>query len=207
MKIFIDGQFYDEEDAKVSILDHGFLYGNGVFTTLTTYKKRIIFLSDNIERLIESAKIIDIPVMGSDSHPSTAGYCESGDVPEFKLYRPSTGMLNSLSGSIVSWNDKGISITNNIYNSDIPVDVTLEPAYPNPFNPSTSLSYQVPLGSNVELSIFDINGRFIQTLLEKSIESGVHRIAWRPQNISSGIYIVSLRTEMGIKNQKVLYLK
>ena len=62
MKIFIDGEFYDEQDAKISILDHGFLYGNGVFTTLTTYNKSILFLLDHIDRLIESAKIIDIPV-------------------------------------------------------------------------------------------------------------------------------------------------
>ena len=60
---------------------------------------------------------------------------------------------------------------------------------------------------NAEVNIYDINGRFIQTLLGSSIETGVHRIEWRPENISSGIYIVSLRTEMGIKNQKILYLK
>jgi flagellar hook assembly protein FlgD len=84
-------------------------------------------------------------------------------------------------------------------------------AYPNPFNPS--ITFQLELQNitqtnmNAEVNIYDINGRFIQTLLENSIESGVHRITWRPQNISSGIYIVSLQTEIGIKNQKILYLK
>jgi 1,4-alpha-glucan branching enzyme len=84
-------------------------------------------------------------------------------------------------------------------------------AYPNPFNPS--ITFQLELQNitqtnmNAEVNIYDINGRFIQTLLENSIESGVHRITWRPQNISSGIYIVSFQTEIGIKNQKILYLK
>ena len=84
-------------------------------------------------------------------------------------------------------------------------------AYPNPFNPSITIQIElknpIQTNMNVEVNIYDINGRFIQTLLENSIESGVHRIEWRPQNISSGIYIVSLQTEIGIKNQKVLYLK
>ena len=84
-------------------------------------------------------------------------------------------------------------------------------AYPNPFNPSITLQLELQnitqTNMNAEVNIFDINGRFIQTLLDKSIETGVHQITWRPQNISSGIYIVSLRTEMGIKNQKILYLK
>ena len=84
-------------------------------------------------------------------------------------------------------------------------------AYPNPFNPSITIQLELQnitqTNMNAEVNIYDINGRFIQTLLENSIESGVHRIEWRPQNISSGIYIVSLQTEIGIKNQKVLYLK
>jgi len=63
MKIFIDGKFYNQEDAKISILDHGFLYGYGAFTTISTYKKNIIFLEDHIDRLIESAEIIGIDVV------------------------------------------------------------------------------------------------------------------------------------------------
>ena len=84
-------------------------------------------------------------------------------------------------------------------------------AYPNPFNPSITIQLElqniIQTNMDAEVNIYDINGRFIQTLLESSIESGVHRITWRPQNISSGIYIVSLQTEIGIKNQKILYLK
>ena len=84
-------------------------------------------------------------------------------------------------------------------------------AYPNPFNPSITLQLELQnitqTNMNAEVNIYDINGRFIQTLLEKSIESGVHRIAWRPQNISSGIYIVSLKTKIGLSTQKILFLQ
>ena len=60
--IFIDGQFYDEKEAKVSVLDHGYLYGNGCWTTLMTYNHKIFMLNEHIDRLYESAKLIQLNV-------------------------------------------------------------------------------------------------------------------------------------------------
>jgi branched-chain amino acid aminotransferase len=61
--VFLDQKFYKEEDAKVSILDHGYLYGNGCWTTMMTSGDRIFFIDDHMDRLLESANIIglDIP--------------------------------------------------------------------------------------------------------------------------------------------------
>ena len=58
--IFIDGIFYEEKDAKVSVLDHGYLYGNGCWTTLMTHDHKLFMLDEHIERLDESAKIIQL---------------------------------------------------------------------------------------------------------------------------------------------------
>ena len=58
--IFIDGIFYEEKDAKVSVLDHGYLYGNGCWTTLMTHDHKLFMLDEHIERLYESAKIIQL---------------------------------------------------------------------------------------------------------------------------------------------------
>lgn len=58
--IFIDGNFFEEKDAKVSVLDHGYLYGNGCWTTLMTYNHKLFMLDEHIERLYESAKIIQL---------------------------------------------------------------------------------------------------------------------------------------------------
>ena len=60
MKVFIDGEFFEKDDARISIFDYGFLYGYGAFTTLTTYRKKILFLTDHIDRLFESAEVIGI---------------------------------------------------------------------------------------------------------------------------------------------------
>jgi branched-chain amino acid aminotransferase len=58
MQIYIDGQFYDREDAKVSVFDHGLLYGDGIFEGIRVYNRRIFEFDDHIDRLYDSAKAI-----------------------------------------------------------------------------------------------------------------------------------------------------
>jgi len=58
MKIFIDGKYYDERQAKVSVFDHGLLYGDGVFEGIRAYNGRVFKLAEHIERLYCSAKAI-----------------------------------------------------------------------------------------------------------------------------------------------------
>lgn len=64
MKIWIDGQFYDKADAKISVFDHGLLYGDGVFEGIRAYKGRVFRLRQHVDRLYASAKAIlmDIPM-------------------------------------------------------------------------------------------------------------------------------------------------
>jgi len=58
MKIYIDGQFYDKENAKISVFDHGLLYGDGVFEGIRFYNGRVSRLKEHLERLFDSAKAI-----------------------------------------------------------------------------------------------------------------------------------------------------
>src|SRR5947207_758443 len=58
MKIYIDGEFYDKEDAKVSVFDHGVLYGDGIFEGIRAYNGRIFHLEDHLNRLSDSANSI-----------------------------------------------------------------------------------------------------------------------------------------------------
>lgn len=57
-KIYINGEFLSKEEAKVSVYDHGFLYGDGIFEGLRTYNGRIFKLAEHIDRLYRSAKYI-----------------------------------------------------------------------------------------------------------------------------------------------------
>src|SRR5882762_5583651 len=64
MNIYIDGKFYNERDAKVSVLDHGLLYGDGIFEGIRAYNGRVFKLKEHIDRLFYSAKaiLLDIPM-------------------------------------------------------------------------------------------------------------------------------------------------
>ncbi|MCL5736885.1 MAG: branched-chain-amino-acid transaminase [Actinobacteria bacterium] len=68
MQIYIDGEFYKEEDAKVSVFDHGLLYGDGVFEGIRIYSGRVFELDAHIDRLYASALALalDIPLSRTD---------------------------------------------------------------------------------------------------------------------------------------------
>ena len=62
LKVYIDGQYYDKEDAKISVYDHGLLYGDGVFEGIRSYGGKVWRLDEHIRRLYESAKAIVLTV-------------------------------------------------------------------------------------------------------------------------------------------------
>jgi branched-chain amino acid aminotransferase len=60
--IYIDGQYYNKDEAKVSVFDHGLLYGDGVFEGIRAYNNRVFRLTEHIDRLYDSAKVINLTV-------------------------------------------------------------------------------------------------------------------------------------------------
>lgn len=82
----------------------------------------------------------------------------------------------------------GINIEN-----EIPTSFELFQNYPNPFNPSTKIKFSVPTQSNIDVTIFDVLGRKINTLVSENMRPGVYSIEWNGLNyqnssVSSGIY-------------------
>ncbi len=59
LSVYVDGKFYPQSEAKVSVFDHGLLYGDGVFEGIRAYNRRIFKLERHIDRLYHSAKAID----------------------------------------------------------------------------------------------------------------------------------------------------
>ncbi len=60
--VYMDGKFVPENEAKISIFDHGFLYGDGVFEGIRAYNGRVFRLKEHIDRLYDSAKAIDLKI-------------------------------------------------------------------------------------------------------------------------------------------------
>src|SRR3990167_5333363 len=62
MHILINNKFYSEKDANISIFDHGFLYGDGIFETLRTYNGKVFKIDEHLERLFHSAKLVKLKI-------------------------------------------------------------------------------------------------------------------------------------------------
>ena len=77
MKIFIDGTFRDESEAKISVFDHGLLYGDGVFEGIRAYHGRVFKLKEHIDRLFFSAKaiLLDLPMSHEALMKATVESC------------------------------------------------------------------------------------------------------------------------------------
>jgi branched-chain amino acid aminotransferase len=82
MKVYIDGQFFDDDAAKISVFDHGLLYGDGVFEGIRAYNGRVFKLAEHIERLFCSAKaiLLTIPMAPADLAAAVVETCRLNDL-------------------------------------------------------------------------------------------------------------------------------
>jgi len=82
MKIYIDGKYYDEKNARVSVLDHGLLYGDGVFEGIRAYNGRVFKLSEHIDRLYFSAKaiLLNIPMTHREMMETVLAACRRNKI-------------------------------------------------------------------------------------------------------------------------------
>ncbi len=91
---------------------------------------------------------------------------------------------------------------------NIPVKFTLMQNYPNPFNPKTVISYQLALNSEVDLSIYNLLGQKVSTLVSEKQPAGSYTVELNASGFASGIYIYRLETEQGfVQSRKMILLK
>ena len=76
MHIYIDGEYFNKEDAKVSVFDHGLLYGDGIFEGIRFYDGRVFKLKEHIQRLFVSAKAILLEI-GMTAEEMEDAVCET----------------------------------------------------------------------------------------------------------------------------------
>jgi branched-chain amino acid aminotransferase len=84
MKVFLDGKYCDEQDAKVSVFDHGLLYGDGVFEGIRAYNGRVFKLREHIDRLFYSAHaiLLEIPMSREELINATVETCRQNNLRE-----------------------------------------------------------------------------------------------------------------------------
>ena len=89
----------------------------------------------------------------------------------------------------------------------IPKQILLHQNYPNPFNPITSITFELPVDSDVQLSIYNLTGKKVRTLIHEIKETGKHTIQLNGNNLSSGIYFYALDTPSNKLVKKLVLIK
>jgi branched-chain amino acid aminotransferase len=84
MKIYIDGKYYSEKNATVSVFDHGLLYGDGIFEGIRAYNGRVFKLKEHIDRLYYSAKaiLLEIPITHAEMMAAVVETCRVNKLRE-----------------------------------------------------------------------------------------------------------------------------
>tara|TARA_S200000501_G_scaffold8750_1_gene7799 strand:+ start:7539 stop:8519 length:981 start_codon:yes stop_codon:yes gene_type:complete len=83
----------------------------------------------------------------------------------------------------------------------------LYPAYPNPFNPTTTIDFSLKSNGKLKIDIIDIRGRLIETLINQDFVKGDHKIIWNARGFSSGLYFVVLHFDHYIQTTKLVLIK
>ena len=89
----------------------------------------------------------------------------------------------------------------------LPNEFALYPAFPNPFNPKTTISFTTDIAGVVHVDIYDINGRKIDELTQEFFSPGSYSVAWNASSLASGIYFIRIRNNTNHAIQKVMLLK
>lgn len=129
----------------------------------------------------------------------------NGEIKEkinFKLYQ--NGVISELNTEIYS--DPGDDIFFEI-TDQIPARNEIINVYPNPFNPQTLVTYQISKMSQVMISVYNIKGQKVSTLVNDHVDAGIHTVEWNPQNASSGVYFIKMKINDHSSVKKAMLIK
>jgi hypothetical protein len=128
--------------------------------------------------------------------------------PTFRqiVFNPSSITIDSLKANqsitFISTTQVGIFSMNNL-----PEDVTLYSNFPNPFNPGTTIQYEINASMKIKIQVYNSLGILISTLYDGYQLSGLHKVQFDAQNLASGTYFVKLLTSNGIRTISINLLK
>ena len=89
----------------------------------------------------------------------------------------------------------------------VPETFSLEQNFPNPFNPTTKIAYNIPKESKVKIEVFDVLGRLVVTLVNETQITGKYTVDFEASELSSGVYVYKLTTQNQILSRKMMLLK
>jgi len=107
----------------------------------------------------------------------------------------------------VEVNGIGMTSVDNHNKQQIPKKFALYQNYPNPFNPETNIAFELPKSSRVKIDVYNIQGKLVKTLLNKSLPAGSHVIRFNAGNLASGGYFYRIQAWKFQQVKKMILVK
>lgn len=160
----------------------------------------------NLQKAFHSELTLSLDLLSTHPHQSYSVQELKGTkvLAEYTLDNETKVQLRNSGATALKVTPAGMSD----FTDDLPAQFTLSPSYPNPFNPSTNIQYELPQQVAVNLEVYNMIGRKVSTLLaNQQQEAGVHTVRFDASALSSGMYFVRLKAGSFEQIQKITLIK
>ena len=173
-----------------------------VYAKIGVYEKELIYDTTATKLAISYQEIVENVFNDAPNHGATVVFSLSA-----------TDRIDTVN---VSGSDRVMYVNQyqylSIKNEGIPDAFVLHDNYPNPFNPSTQIRFDLPTSDNINLTIYNMLGQKIKVFSVNNITAGYHQITWDATNdlgdpVSAGVYLYQLQTSEFVKTKKMILLK
>ncbi len=179
--------------------DHNlYIYGDFMFATNYKTGLRIVNISD-----------INDPreVAYFDTYPESDSPGYSGAWSSFRFPRSGTTVVNSDPGGMFILDPLPVIVTNTELSSTIPESFSLSPAYPNPFNPTTTATLSLPEQAEVRAEVLDMLGRSLHLLHDGVLSAGEHLLNFDAGQLPSGSYYIRVQSDRYVVGTRIVLIK
>ncbi len=187
---------YEEFDSRVGDMKFG----------TEGYDNESLFGANHRLRIPDDVAEVTVPLIFGAMETGTGDYKDDLFDPYIALTYAGPGMVSPVvvrSGGETG--DTAVDVEE--LDLTVPERFVLGENYPNPFNPSTTIEYAVATADHVTISIYDISGRLVETLVDQVQSPATYRVVFDAANLSSGTYLYQMRAGDTVITKKMLLLK
>ena len=176
----------------------------GIDTNEVNCFNEICFVNENCGYIIgKSGLILNTTNSGESWNNQERG--TTNDLLSIFFLDSLFGWISGEGGFILRTTNGGVTFIDNEPNQ--PTDFILEQNFPNPFNPSTVISYQLPVGGNATIKVYDILGNEIATLVDEYKPAGRYEVEFKAEKLSTGFYFYQLKAGDFFQTRSMILLK
>jgi len=180
---------FEISDNEIKLLTEGPIAGIQLELT-GEFESKEISLPNGWEHYYHNGRLVLVNLNGPQIDNPTTIFKFSGEISIFSII-------------VCGWNEKLIQAEIGSIISNFKVELP----YPNPFNPAVKIGYSTKIDGKINISVFNIRGKFIETIYSNDIFSGSHELIWEPKSLPTGVYLIKFESAKEVHYRQVIYLK